>query len=67
MKKYIKGFNESNESNGSNLLSNDLRNKAENFRDKTVTFTGDANKYGFLKGDFNLAELLEYLADMIEE
>ncbi len=54
MKKYIKGFNESNESNGSNLLSNDLRNKAENFRDKTVTFTGDANKYGFLKGDFNV-------------
>lgn len=43
------------------IISEDKR-----FIDQTVVIPDDCGQYGFVQGEFNLPELLYFLADMLE-
>ena len=43
------------------IISEDSR-----FAGQTVIIPDDCEKYGFMEGEFDLPELLEFLADMLE-
>lgn len=43
------------------IISEDSR-----FADQTVIIPDDCEKYGFAEGEFDLPQLLEFLADMLE-
>ena len=43
------------------IISEDLR-----FANQTVVIPDDCEKYGFAEGEFDLPQLLEFLADMLE-
>jgi hypothetical protein len=46
-----------------------LRNiaKDEFITNKEVAIPSECEKYGFVQGDHNLAQMLQFLADMLEE
>ena len=43
------------------IISEDSR-----FANQTVVIPDDCEKYGFAEGEFDLPQLLEFLADMLE-